>query len=97
VGTVVSGDRHLHEGEVARHGRHAAEVLDLQDVDQLVEIRRHAFGADLIAVEHDRHARDARLGRPADRQGLDVERAAPKDQRDAVEHAGLVFDEGTNV
>jgi uncharacterized protein (DUF1786 family) len=39
AGAVVAGDGYLDEGEVARDGGHGAEVLDLQHVHQLVEIR----------------------------------------------------------
>ena len=93
VRAIVAGHGHLDEREIARHGRHGAEVLDLQHVDQLVEIGGDALGARLVAVDHDRHARDAGLGRAADGERLDVEGAAAEDERDAVEHAGFVFDE----
>jgi hypothetical protein len=91
VRAIVPRHQYLHEGKVARYGRHASEVLDLQDVHELVEVRGHALGADLVAIEHDRHARDARLGRPSDRQRLDVERTARSATRLARR---LVFDEG---
>src|SRR6266550_1046197 len=92
-GSVVAGDRDLDEREVARHRRHGAEVLDLQDVDELVEIRGHALGARLIAVDDDRHPRDARLGGVADAERFDVEDTAAEERRHAIEDAWLVFDQ----
>jgi hypothetical protein len=94
VGAIVSGDRNFDEGEIARHGRHIPEILDPEHVDQLVEVRRNTLGADLIAVDDDRHARDPWDVSPADRQRLDIEGTAPEQRRHAIEYARLVFDEG---
>ncbi len=77
---IVPGDRDLHEREVARNGRHVAQVLDLQHVDQLVQVRGDAVDTDLVAVDDDRHARDAGHVGAADGQRFDVEGTAPEQQ-----------------
>ena len=89
---VVSADRHLDQRQVARHRRHVAQILDFENVDELVQVGHDAVNVHLIAVKNDGHARHAGNVGPADGQRLDVEGAAPKDQRDAVQNARLVFD-----
>ena len=69
-------------------------ILDLQDVDEFVEIRRDAFRTYLIAVDDHGHARDAWHVGAADRQRFDVEGTAPEQRGDSIEHARLIFDEG---
>jgi hypothetical protein len=55
LGAVVAGDGHLHQREIARNRRDLTQVLDLQHVHQLVEIRGHAVHARLVAVHDERH------------------------------------------
>jgi hypothetical protein len=90
----VAADSHLDERQVARHGGYVAQILDFQHVHQLVEIRHHPVCVHLIAVQHDRHARDPGQFGAADGQRLDIERAPPEQRRHAIQHAGFVFDEG---
>jgi len=52
----VPGDCDLHEREVAGNGRHVSQVLDLQHVDQLVQVRGDPVDTDLVTVDDDRHA-----------------------------------------
>ena len=91
--TIVPRNRNLNQGEVACDGRDVTKVFHLQHVDELVQIRRHAIGADLVAVDHDGHTRDPGHVRTTDGERFDVERPPPEQRRDAIEHAGLVFDQ----
>jgi hypothetical protein len=46
----------------------------------------------LVGLDDHRHPRDARRLGVADRQRLDVERAAPEERRHAIQDARLVVD-----
>ena len=85
---------HLDQRQVAAHDGRILQVGDLDHVDELVQIRRDALRIGLVAVNHDRHARNAGLLGVADRERFDVERAPPEQGGDSIEHAGLVFDQG---
>ena len=52
-----------------------------------------SLGVHLIAVDDDRHPRDARFGGVADAERFDVEDTAAEQRRDAIQDAGLVFHE----
>ena len=91
---VVPGDRHLDQREVARDGRHVAQVLDLQHVDQLVEIGRDAIGARPGRCRCTIVMREmpGSSVRPTVSDSM-LKARRRNNERHAIEHAGLVFDE----
>ncbi len=93
LGPAVGRRRHLHEQQLALDRVVAAELVDLEHVDQLVQLLDDLIDRGLRAVDADRDARAIlALGGP-DRQALDVEAAPREEPRDARQHAGLVLDE----
>ena len=65
---VMTGNGDLHECEVARNGRDVAQILDLQNIDQLEQVRSDPIDAHLVAVDDDGHPRDASDIGPSDGQ-----------------------------
>ena len=70
------------------------QIVHLDHVDQLVQVGGQSLDAQVVAVHHDRHARDAWLFGVTDGQGFDIERPAAKQRRYPVQHAGFVFYKG---
>src|SRR5438093_6492741 len=84
---------HANQHQLALDVALVGQVVDLDDVDELVQLLRHLLDHELVAADHQGHARHRGIERLADRQTLDVVAARREQPRHAREDAELVLDE----
>src|SRR5260221_1686459 len=72
IGPVRLRHADLHERELVLDEWLARDVLDLYDIDEPVQLLRSLLDRDVVAVQADRHPRQARLVGPADAEPIDV-------------------------
>src|SRR5687768_16585043 len=84
---VALGHAELDQGELMLDRRLRGDVLDLEDIDQAVELLRRLLDGDVVAVEADRHPREALAIRPAHRERIDVEVPGAHQAGHPVQHA----------
>src|SRR5581483_5747568 len=93
LGAVGRGHGHPHEQQLALDHFVVAEIVDVDDIDQLVELLGHLLEHGIVAIDDDRHPGCGWIERGADIQRVDVEAASAEHPGDAGEHAEFVFDE----
>ena len=71
------------------------DVGDLEHLHQLVELFTSLLDLLVTTVDDDGHAGDAGLLGVTDGDRVDVERSSPQERNDAVEDAGVIFDQDT--
>ena len=77
--------------------RALGDIFGEQDVDELFEAGFKTMRAFFVGVSDDGHAGDFVVFRWADSERIDVDGQAPRQRRDAVEDAGLVFNVSDSV
>ena len=93
VRAIRLGDADLHERELVLDGRLGGDVLDLEHVDQPVQLLRRLLDRDVVAVEADRHPREALAIGAADGERVDVEVPRAHQAGHAVQDTRLVDDD----
>ena len=81
----------LDEHQVALDEVLAADVVDLDDGDDLVELLANLLQLGVVAVDDEGHARQVRLLGLADGEAVDVEAARSEHAGDVGQHARLIL------
>ena len=92
-GASFGTDLHFDQSQVTGHRRLMRDILHIDHVDQLVQIRFDLVRIHIAVgtIHHDGHARDIGIFRPPDRQRLDIEIAAAEQGRHAVQTRRVCF------
>ena len=84
---------HPYQRQLAPDAVGVVDVHHLDDVDELVQVLRHLFERERVALDYERHAREVFYLARSDGEAGYVVAAPPKHVRDSVQDARLVLDE----
>src|SRR6266853_3355266 len=91
MGAMRGSCRYTNHRQLAVNGGMSGHVFHQQHVDELVKVGFQSARAGLISINHDGHARHARLLSAPHGQRINVECPATKQRRHPRQHSRLIF------